>query len=80
MAEGAHAIGPWVAIETTTCGAERRDWTLIGLLGHSDAWCRGDLWIKKKEKVKICLKKLLNYKYLKQNYVLLNSWKCPGHI
>lgn len=36
MAHRAHAISPWVAIETTASGTEHRNWTLIGLLGHSD--------------------------------------------
>lgn len=36
MAHRAHAISPWVPIETTASGAEHRDWTLVGFLGHSD--------------------------------------------
>lgn len=36
VANRAHAISPRVTIETTTCGTERRDWALIGLLGHSN--------------------------------------------
>lgn len=34
VANGAHAVGPGVAIETTASGAQHGNGALIGLLGH----------------------------------------------
>lgn len=37
VADGAHAIRPGVAVETTASGTGHRTRALIGLLGHSNA-------------------------------------------
>lgn len=38
VANRAHAVSPWVTIETTPSGTQHRNWALIGLLGHRDVY------------------------------------------
>lgn len=38
VANRAHAVSPWVTVETTPSGTQHRNWALIGLLGHRDVF------------------------------------------
>lgn len=38
VANRAHAVSPWVTVETTPSGTQHRNWALIGLLGHCDVF------------------------------------------